>query len=52
MIVIAPGSEARARAAYARAVADAKDFGLSKAQTLAELRRYARKQQRRAGDGR
>lgn len=30
----------------------AKDFGLSKAQTLAELRTYARKEQLRAGDGR
>jgi hypothetical protein len=29
----------------------AKDLGLAKAQTIAELRKYARKEQRRAGAG-
>jgi hypothetical protein len=109
ILVVTPGSTARARAVFARAVADAKDFvgivqhsnprlptygdaqyvavtgdpgaeetggriwvrkgsvvwgievstdplahdfGLSKAETIAELRTYARKQQRRAGAGR
>jgi len=109
ILVVTPGSAAKARGVFARAVADAKDFvdtvqhsnprlptygdaqyvavtgdpgaeetggriwvrkgsvvwgievstdplahdfGLSRATTLAELRTYARKEQRRAGDGR